>query len=75
MFMVRKAAVSMMVILFTAVTPVCEGVTVVTVGRCGDMLVRHMGMGRGVGMMTARVLDQITWSYSLCEKKRTEMYL
>ena len=75
MFMVRKAAVSMMVIFFTAVTPVCEGVTVVTVGRCGDMLVRHMGMGRGVGMMTARVLDQITWSYSLCEKKRTEMYL
>ena len=75
MFMVRKAAVSMMVILFTAVTPVCEGVTVVTVGRCGDMLVRHMGMGRGVGMVTARVLDQITWSYSLCEKKRTEMYL
>lgn len=75
MFMVRKAAVSMMVILFTAVTPVCDGVTVVTVGRCGDMLVRHMGMGRGVGMMTARVLDQITWSYSLCEKKRTEMYL
>ena len=74
MFMARKVAVSMMVILFTAVNPVCEGVTVVTVGWCGDMLVRHMGMGRGVSMMTARVLDQITWSYSLCEK-RTKMYL